>query len=234
MKQTSVWNIVGAIAALAALTLTVVLFLISRADTDRRTNKGIEIEIQPATTIASAITDRAPNLALYFDSQPISAYTVLRARVRNSGAQPITANDFAVPLRFGVGGATRLVETRITNEQPSDLGASAVLSSGTGSVQIVPLLLNPGDQFDLEIDAICTSDKTPYLRECTGRIEGIKEIPFTLSAVFLPDHSKYSKWFIDWVLPILIVLQGGALGAGVPKLLEILVRRRKRQQRNAP
>lgn len=118
------------------------------------------------------ITDRTPvarDLKLLLDGAEIRDPHVVTVRIENRGNQPVRKEDFESPLVVEFRRAT-LYTCGISESSP-DLSPKLNATLGTASVELVPLLLNPKEFFDVQ--AICSTRPTVH---ASARIEHCKVI----------------------------------------------------------
>lgn len=90
-----------------------------------------------------------PDVAIVYKGQPVANGTFLSIRIANTGTVPIQPSDFERPILLKVDRSNIIIAFRKAFMSPSDLNVvAAVLDS---SLQIQPLLMNPGDEFILEL-----------------------------------------------------------------------------------
>ena len=91
-------------------------------------------------------------------------------RVSNSGKAPIKSDDFESAIKFEIRADKGNILPRLEGSEPKDLPVE--IRNEAGLVTIAPLLLNPGDNFAIEV----LSESRIEITKVTGRIVGINGI----------------------------------------------------------
>jgi len=215
------WTIVGAVAGVLAVMVTVVLFVQQRRDEHQRQPlKSIEISNADAPVLV-AVPDipGKSKLAILYAGKPIPMYAVLRATVRNVGNVSIRPTDYVVPIRLQLRNVTEIVEITLAHQAPPDLGASAIKAGA--NVQLTPILLNPGDEYSVDIGVSAPKGVLPAVASVTGRIEGVPRIRFNAFRNRLAEvessRSRLETLYRAQALMTLLALGFAAAGL-VPRL----------------
>jgi Protein of unknown function (DUF2690) len=155
----------GAVAVLTLCAAVVVPFVILRL---QRRRKALSYEIR-RLPLVSVRAEAAERIAVLFENKPVKGVALITLRFRNSGNAPVRASDFDGPLTVALT-ATTVLETTVQECVPDELGP--VVSQEVGALTVAPLLLNPGDSFELAllVDGPYT---TPVV---TARIAGVSRV----------------------------------------------------------
>lgn len=94
---------------------------------------------------------------------------VVSILVRNSGNVHIERSDYDAPIGFSFGVGAQIIGVEVADQTPHDLGVDPK-TRDQQAVEIVPILLNPGDNFIVEVHltSFPSGLVTPF-----GRIRGI-------------------------------------------------------------
>lgn len=162
------WTIISAIAAVLALVIPIGLFMFSRE------RKALTIETVSSASVADLRDPGLSVLKLAYKDQPISQVTTATIAVSNTGTQPIEIRDFERPLVIKFSGPDSTLAVTLSEREPSNLMPEVTL--GSSDVTISPLLLNPGDQFRLNI--VLRGDFTEPLVD--ARLAGVRGVSPTM------------------------------------------------------
>jgi hypothetical protein len=211
VRSDKAWDIISALAGVVAIILTVVLFYYG----ELRTTKQLEaVLISKTTLINPGIRSTREGLQLVYKGESIPDLHLFQLRFRNIGRQSIMKSDFEEPINIQISSIDRVIPPVTTlTAIPNDLSPRTAVTGTTTLIE--GTLLNPDDEFTLEIAAIPIAGAEPFLHPPSARIAGIKKIVFrpTLEA---PRSPIWSSIFIS----IIAALIGSALVIG------ILLRRR--------
>jgi hypothetical protein len=139
--------IVGILGVLVALAgIGVGAFFGSKQLSRRRLSRSLQI-----TQLVSVHSEARDRIHLSFEGEQINQVHLVKIRLWNSGNRSIQEADFERPLTIGFGGGTPLT-VEVTDVHPPEMRPSAqLIEENGGGVQLVPLLLNPGDSLSLKI-----------------------------------------------------------------------------------
>lgn len=171
--KSKAWNIIGAIAAIIAVGITIVFFAI----TQRRQSKKIEIIcLSKSNLLNPELSKPGGKFQIIYDGKPIEDIVVFRIKIQNSGGQPVTINDYTRAVKIFPMNFKEIIKADIVMSSPPDLSANAEISEGY--IQLDNILMNPGDEYILEMGVIPQGIKIPDIKKVTARIKGIKNIEF--------------------------------------------------------
>lgn len=119
---------------------------------------------------SNSIEPSLDGLSLHLGDQALQDLQLRTLRFQNSGSVPIQAGDFNGSLKIVFHGG-EIVKSSVFGESPSHLGTS-LARIGVDTVAVSPLLLNPGDSFELQIATTKASSEP----EVFARISGVAEV----------------------------------------------------------
>lgn len=124
-------------------------------------------------------------LDVSFAGEPVLDPTISVTRILNSGEEPLTADDFEVPLNFDVGDTAAVRAFAIVSRRPPDLEPKLVLNR-EGHVSVEPLLLNSGDMFEVQL----LTSGAPREITLTGRVKGVTTIDRVRQLPYPPGSGR--------------------------------------------
>lgn len=136
------WQFVGALAAIAALVVAIVAFIMQR----RR--KQLSYEIISNASVLTREESIAGKLEILFEQKPVKDVQLIEVKLVNSGSLPITAADYEQPVVLLLGDA-RVLAYEVTKTTPKTLKASFTLRDE--GLSLTPLLLNTGDSVSIRL-----------------------------------------------------------------------------------
>ncbi|MFU2210205.1 hypothetical protein [Solidesulfovibrio sp. C21] len=140
----------------------------------QRENRSLSLILNSTKTLISINKDRMDGLELKYRGNDIKSLSIVDISIENNGNTPIRKEDFSSPLNMKIdGNIVSLPE--ILHKKPKQLSPKIEVSEG--AVQIIPMLLNPGDNFEFQLTIL---DLGSNLTEdsINGRIFGVKNIDF--------------------------------------------------------
>ncbi|KAA1423307.1 hypothetical protein FE697_006710 [Mumia zhuanghuii] len=173
---------------------------------------GIHFREKQSRSLSYAVVDNRSlllrhasrfDLSFSFNGGEVRRPWLLVIRVANSGGQPITSEEFEVPITISVGDA-RVLTGEISARRPSDLAPRLGLRED--GVRIEPMLINSRDLFEVQL-LLDGSPKEPLL---SCRVEGVKK----LKEVSIPRTSWNQPWrfgFGDYISAGVFILVGVGL-----------------------
>ncbi len=191
------WQFVGAVFALVAIAVTVLLYYYQRER--RELAFGVLYETQ-LLSVSTALANRAQ---ISFDGHVVPNIRLVVLALKNSGNRPILASDFQSPFAMRFGEAERPLSVEVSKQFPADLDASVQLQDEQVLVQ--PLLLNPGDYLVFKV--LTTGESNELSKK--ARIVGVSKVAAIKPISDLPGRQKVRRNLI--VLPILSVAAGAFL-----------------------
>lgn len=160
----SIWQFVGAILGFIAIVVTIVIFIVQRAQ------KKLSYEVVSRETIVSAKDGFSEKIQILYEGQPVNEVDLLILKFVNSGNVPITSNDFEKALSIEFSGQVDVLTAEVTETLPSNLKTE--ISFEEDIISVAPLLLNSGDTFTIKI----LLNEFDNVIKVNGRIIGVKAI----------------------------------------------------------
>jgi hypothetical protein len=186
---------IRSILTIAGMLLSFALFLVGQWWWRRKALSYTVSETQLLTVHG----DLKGKVQILFDGVSVPNVSLVVIKVRNSGHEPIRANDFERPLRFDFGSGARILS--LDADEANQKSLKPAVRQGAGNApaenafELDPLLLNRGDW--IKVKALVSNVGTISV---DGRIEGVRDIrPVT------GDRSRL-KW-----LEVALQLLAGAI-----------------------
>lgn len=107
---------------------------------------------------------------------PIPDLFLFQLRFRNAGRQPIMKADFEEPIKIEIAGATQIIAAEKKTSLPTELSPHVTVNDTTTVVE--GALLNPEDQFTIEIAGVPSPGAELSVKPPSARIMGVKKIEF--------------------------------------------------------
>jgi hypothetical protein len=142
-------------------------------------------------------------LALTIDDVKIDSPYLTVLEMHNDGSRPVPASEFEGPIQILAAPPTKIVRARLVKSTPKDLPLRLKIEGEQISIQ--PLLLNPGDTFEI---AVLTSGPAPTFRPM-ARIAGIRDLPMITDA----DETPRYRYLLSGILLLTALI--AALPAGM-------------------
>ena len=192
MKSDSRKRIISTGLAILALIVPIAIFLSTP-------KKSLEYKITSQSELVSEKTS-VEGLEIKIKGETIDNISIYGLKVTNSGSAPILANDFEKPISIYVEENAKIYAVKIKQLHPENLSLSHIIKDDFLIVD--PLLLNPGDEF--EMDLYSSSSKYPKI---DTRIAGIVKV----NSVF-PEYKTIIESRISLVLIFLLLVYYGKAG----------------------
>ena len=155
------WQFVGVVLALAAIATSYLQYRASAA------RKELAFGVLASRRLIAIADNMAPRVSILLDGQPVSNVYLVEFGLKNSGNQPILRDDFDEPVRLTSATATTTLSVQVIRTHPLTLAAEITQYNDT--VQLAPLLLNPGDF--IVVQALTSGSRPHY--SITARIAGV-------------------------------------------------------------
>jgi len=176
-----IWNIIGAIAGVLAVTVAVFVFFQDRTDKSQR----IEItQVSRTSLVNPELASPSRRVEIMFNGRKVSDYAIFQFRVSNVGGQPIRSADYEVPLGLTFSNVGEVLWAEQTSAEPKSLSVAPVVKDR--KIGLSGTLLNPKDWFMLEVAVVPDAGKVP-MAEPIGRVAGVKDIEYVQS---VPSNEK--------------------------------------------
>jgi hypothetical protein len=170
MLRDPLWQFVGAVVAVLALVLSVVIALAQRQ------RKRLGYDIETATPVLTMREELAGRLKVLLDDAPVEDLGLYILRISNHGNVPIRPADYDRPIKITFGADSQILSAEVTEQRPSNLGAAVTFDSSCVTIQ--PLLLNARDSFQMK----CLVTRAKRI-EVEGRLAGVSRIESSTSAL---------------------------------------------------
>lgn len=161
----------GPIIAILAVLTTILLFLANR----RR--KRLSYLLMDTRVLGVHEVVDTNRIQILFDGVPVTEVHLLIITVSNWGNEAIRLEDFERPLRFSWHEPARILTAEITEVRPESLRPTFRFAV-TNELVVDPLLLNPGDSFQMKV-LMNQSSKLSV----DARIVGVQQITKAVSSV---------------------------------------------------
>lgn len=160
----SIEILLGFLAVIAAITVPLIIYFLQKS------KKQLSYEIISNTQLVGIENEIQDRITILYDEKQVVNVHLISIRFVNDGNQPISIDDFAMPINVQLGSATNILTCEVLEQNPNELNANIVKMED--SVEIQPLLINPNDSFNLNI-LLNNYEGSLCIR---ARIKGIKTI----------------------------------------------------------
>lgn len=164
LLRDGVWQFFGAFFTILGIFATIWIY---RKQKQRKELTYKLISSSPILGVRGKITGE---LRIIHNNRAVNQLQYIKLRVTNSGNVAIRATDFETPLVLSVKKG-EILSADLADSTPNNIGVH-IQSISASEVVIPPLLLNAGDQFDLEL---LVNDYSGGVT-LAARIENVKEI----------------------------------------------------------
>ncbi len=189
------WQFAGIILAAIAVAVSFWIYWLQRK------TKELAFGVISTRRLLTVADEVSSQIKVEFDGREIKDLHLTIYGLKNSGGLAVPASDFAraLSLQFASG---QVISAQISSQVPHNLGAKLVVTDTI--VQIEPLLLNPGDQFLIQV---LSSPGLP-----TGQLDGrIIDVADFQPINLHPELPKFHKSGL--ILPAIIFPIIGLYGA---------------------
>lgn len=159
-----VWQFIGAVLALVAVLVAVILYLRQRG------RKALSYEILTRSPLLSHEEEAQGKLRILFGEERVKDIYLVEVKITNSGNSPITADDYERPVILRFGQHSRILTAEVSSTKPSSLRPNPTIY--TEEIWLDPILLNAGDSITLKMLVTQPSREM----NVDGRIAGVKDI----------------------------------------------------------
>lgn len=140
-RKTAFW-IISVIFPIAAVVVPILLFLIESKE------KELSYEILGRTELVGVHLP-SEEVSITYAGKRVSHLELISIKISNSGNIPIKREDFDRPLKIKFKEESEVFVVRVGPSFPDNLRPT--IKTEPGLVQITPLLLNPGDNYTIEV-----------------------------------------------------------------------------------
>jgi hypothetical protein len=219
-RSNRLWPVISALAALVAVFVTVVIFFVGQ----RGRAKQLEAVVLSKTTLLNPdIGSARSKLRVIYQDKEVRNVSIIQVRLRNSGAQPIRSVDIEEPIQINLKGIEKLISAEIVHAEPPELTIKPSLL--VNSVILNKSLLNPDDQFTLEIASVPASGMESSVHGVGGRIAGVKKIDFRAT----PQTRRRE---VEFVSTLSLAMTTAVIAMMVNFLMLMAIRKLRRSKQN--
>lgn len=138
--------------------------------------------------------DSVENIEIKVKGEVVDNAAIYLLKIKNSGTEPINVVDFEKPMFIKFSDNIKIFSAAIKNRLPQNISISHKVNGNI--ISIDPLLMNPDDEFEVEV--LSSSQDFPLL---DSRIAGIKTVK---NVSFLDNSLVLSR--INLTLSILLLI----------------------------
>jgi hypothetical protein len=152
--------------------IPVLLFILTPLwDSILKESKQLQyVVINESAVINKELKNEWPDLKFHHGKDEIDNLRSFTFIIVNTGKVPIKSSDFEKAIDVVFDGKNDIKANRIANKTPDDLDLNVEIKGR--NLSISPLLLNPGDQFSLDV----LSNSELSIKSINSRIVGLKSI----------------------------------------------------------
>src|SRR5438128_1189257 len=136
----SLWSVIGAIAGILAVGVTIYVFFWEREDKSKR----ISVELVSRSTLVNTDLSarNGDKIEVLYAGKKIPNYSILQFRITNSGGQPIRSEDYENPIELNFTNLSEILSAAAVGSDPANLPVTTNVANG--SITLSKVLLNPG------------------------------------------------------------------------------------------
>jgi hypothetical protein len=203
------WGIISALAGVFALIATIAIFFYSEV----RSTKQLEVVLISKTSLVNPAAGTArKRLEIRYGDQTVPDITLFQLLFRNTGRQPILKADFEEPIIVQISNIDQIISAEKLAAIPTALSPKVTLKDKTTLIE--GMLLNPDDQFTIEIIAIPTVGADSTIAPPIARIAGIKAIKYTPIPEALGSQSHLNSIF-RVIIGVIATIVGALIASAV-------------------
>jgi hypothetical protein len=173
MRREYFWAIVGALAGVVGVIVSVAFFFSGRSEQARAI--GVELISRSVLVDEHVLSARQGRLQVLYDGKEIPNYAILQFRVSNTGNQPIRSVDYEENVGLHFWDLERVLSVEEVSADPGDVSVTCNVNGD--HVAFSNVLLNSGDSYVIETRVVPEPGRLPGV-EATGRVAGVKRIGF--------------------------------------------------------
>lgn len=192
----SIEILLGFLAVIAAITVPLIIYFLQKS------KKRLSYEVISNTQLVGVENEIQDRITILYDEKKVVNVHLISIRFVNDGNQPISIDDFAMPINVKLGSGTNILTCEVLEQSPNELNASIIKMED--SVEIQPLLLNSNDNFTLNI-LLNDYDESLYI---TTRIKGIKSISLYKKSKFTIANLAITTHFFIGILGVFGTVYG--------------------------
>ena len=138
--------------------------------------KGLTIYLESVSSLLSQdVKTDGRELRVLLGDEPLKFFIFTQVRIKNTGGTVISSSDFEGEFALSINGARKIYFAEVKNQFPSSLKPKIYIKP-ENTLQIVPLLLNPKDEFTIDLGIDLNSGDAKAIIDTTARIKEISEV----------------------------------------------------------
>ncbi|WP_352287503.1 hypothetical protein [Psychrobacter sp. GW64-MNA-CIBAN-0177] len=192
----SVELLLGTLAVIATITVPLIIYFLQKS------RKKLSYEIISNTQLVGVENKIKDRITILYDEKKVVNVHLISIRFVNDGNQPISIDDFAMPINVRLGSDTNILTCEVLEQNPNELNAAIVKMED--SVEIQPLLINANDSFKLNI-LVNNYEGSLFI---TARIKGIKTISIYKEPKFTIVNFLFVMYFLIGMLGLFSTIYG--------------------------
>lgn len=142
LLRDAVWQFVGALLALLGVFVAIYLYWLQRQ------SKELAFGLLSSRRPLSIADELSSRVTVQLDGSPVGNLHLLVFGLKNSGHRAVLPEDFAKAFSIAFDDG-KVVSAEIASQYPKNLGAQLTVQERR--VELLPVLLNPGDQLLVQI-----------------------------------------------------------------------------------
>jgi hypothetical protein len=197
-KSPTTW-IIGIMTIVVSVTLWSVSLVLKKKESPRKALESVCIAQISLVDINNEFRDK---LTIMYANRIVQNLSKITFQVRNSGTDVIRASEISEMPYFKFPSGMDVFDVKIVNRTPEDLYCNINYIDSLAIAILDLKLLNPDDQFKIDIYYTGNFDELPVLK---GRIENIKKIT-NLTKTVSREKPQYSKILLSKILASIFCL----------------------------
>lgn len=193
-KKLNWWNWTNASIAFATLIVTIVALIVGYNQLIAN-KKELKIYIVSQAPIVSVDEKYKNDLQIIYKGQEIKEAISTIYRIKNSGNQPIEAEDIKQSISFNFDQGTELINANVIGTSPKNIDAKVSIEGN--AIVLKNLLINQKDSID--ISSLTSRGNKPVIN---GRVLGIRKLELDenegnfITLESLMNHSVFLSLFV--------------------------------------
>lgn len=131
------WEFVGVVLAIIFGLIAIYQFILGREVV------ALQIVVLSNTSLIEIEPSIVDEISIEYQDQPVDNLSLIQIKLENTGNQEIRVEDYDRPITFTFPSEATIIEASVTDSSPDNIGISFSLSDT--SIELLPVLLNPGD-----------------------------------------------------------------------------------------
>jgi hypothetical protein len=184
-----------------------------------KSTSAIDVQITGRSTIFSK-PEKMDSLVITYNGEVLNELSKTTFSIVNSGRTPILKKDVALPISMQFEKTGNIIDAKIDNMHPTDLGASILFIKEKSVIVLDFPLLNPGDSIDFSILAATSNIKF----DASGRIAGVASL--LVKDISQEKAGKRTPWVTYPVAIFSFILALATLGVFMQLPAEVKTRKK--------